>query len=66
LESIPRPGHKFVSIRGTVPSLVNPPKGCRFCDRCDYTLDKCLNVEPQLVEVEKDHFVACHLHYGGS
>ncbi|HUW48710.1 MAG TPA: ABC transporter ATP-binding protein, partial [Patescibacteria group bacterium] len=31
LESIPRPGQKFVSIRGTVPSLVDPPKGCRFC-----------------------------------
>lgn len=66
LESIPRPGRKFVSIRGIVPSLVDPPKGCRFYDRCDYTQEKCLHVEPQLVEVEKDHFVACHLHYGGS
>lgn len=65
LESIPRPGRKFVSIRGIVPSLVNPPKGCRFNDRCDYALEKCVHEEPQLVEVEKDHFVACHLHYGG-
>ena len=66
LESIPRPGKKFVSIRGTVPSLVNPPKGCRFYDRCDYAMDRCVHEEPQLVEVQKDHFVACHLHYGGN
>jgi peptide/nickel transport system ATP-binding protein len=65
LESIPRPGQKFVSIRGTVPSLIEPPRGCRFADRCDYAMEKCLHDEPQLVEVEKDHFVACHLQYGG-
>jgi peptide/nickel transport system ATP-binding protein len=64
LESIPRPGQKFISIRGTVPSLVNPPKGCRFNDRCDYAQDKCIHEEPQLIEIEKDHFVACHLFYG--
>ena len=66
LESIPRRGKKFVSIRGIVPSLVDPPKGCRFSDRCDYTQEKCLHVEPQLVEAEKGHYVACHLQYGGS
>ena len=64
LESIPRPGKRFVSIRGTVPSLVSPPKGCRFYDRCDFAQDKCIHLEPQLTEVEKDHFVACHLFYG--
>jgi peptide/nickel transport system ATP-binding protein len=64
LESIPRPGQKFISIRGTVPSLVSPPKGCRFHDRCDYAQDKCIHEEPQLIEIEKDHFVACHLFYG--
>lgn len=66
LESIPRPGQKFVSIRGIVPSLVNPPKGCRFSDRCDFALEKCVHEEPQLIEVEKNHFVSCHLHYGGN
>ena len=64
LESIPRPGRKFVSIRGTVPSLVNPPKGCRFYDRCDYAMDKCIHKEPELIEIEKDHFVSCHLYFG--
>jgi hypothetical protein len=28
-------------------------------------LDRCINVKPPLVEVDKDHFVACHLYYGG-
>lgn len=64
LESIPRPGHKFVSIRGIVPSLVNPPRGCRFYDRCDFAMDKCVHQEPELIKIEEDHFVACHLHYG--
>lgn len=65
LASIPRPGQKFISIPGIVPSLVNPPRGCRFNDRCSYALDRCVNVKPDLVEVEKDHLVACHLYYGG-
>jgi peptide/nickel transport system ATP-binding protein len=65
LESIPRPGQEFKSIPGTVPSLINPPKGCRFHDRCSFTMDICRNVKPKFIEVKKDHYVACHL-YGGS
>lgn len=65
LESIPRPGEKFVSISGTVPSLVNPPRGCRFHDRCKYELEMCRNVKPKLVETEKGHMVACHLYAEG-
>jgi peptide/nickel transport system ATP-binding protein len=60
LESIPRPGKKFVSIPGTVPSLVSPPKGCRFHDRCKFAVQKCPLMKPELIEVEKGHFVACH------
>lgn len=66
LESIPRPGHEFKSIEGTVPSLINPPKGCRFNDRCSNAVEKCLREKPRLVEVEKEHFVQCHLYPGGS
>lgn len=65
LESIPRPGQKFVSIPGTVPSLVNPPIGCRFYDRCRYALETCPKVKPELVETEKGHMVACHLYREG-
>jgi peptide/nickel transport system ATP-binding protein len=65
LESIPRPGRKFVTIPGTVPSLISPPKGCRFHDRCKFAVEKCPLMKPELVEVEKGHFVACHLYKEG-
>lgn len=65
LESIPRPGKEFKSIPGIVPSLINPPKGCRFHDRCSYAMDICRKVKPVFQEAAKEHFVACHL-YGGS
>ncbi|RLI41789.1 ABC transporter ATP-binding protein [Candidatus Bathyarchaeota archaeon] len=64
LESIPRPGQEFKSIPGTVPNLINPPKGCRFHERCQYEMEICRKVKPEFIEVKKDHFVACHL-YGG-
>jgi len=67
LESIPRPGSPLKSIPGTVPNLINPPPGCRFHTRCCYAMPICSNVKPKLVEVEKDHRVACHLFpQGGS
>lgn len=61
LASIPRPGSAFRSIPGMVPGLINPPTGCRFHDRCSYAMDTCVKNKPRLVEVEKDHLVACHL-----
>lgn len=64
LESIPRPGKEFKSIPGTVPTLINPPPGCRFHTRCNYAMSVCEVEKPCFLEVEKDHFVACHL-YGG-
>lgn len=61
LASIPRPGSPFRSIPGIVPSLINPPVGCRFHDRCAYAMEVCRKMKPKLIEVEKDHFVACFL-----
>lgn len=62
LESIPRPGKPFKSIEGTVPSLVNPPKGCRFNDRCPYAMEICRKEKPKMVEPKKEHFVQCFLY----
>ncbi len=47
-------------LEGEVPSPINPPPGCRFAARCKYATDLCRQQQPQLVELEPDHFVACH------
>lgn len=52
---------KRIILKGEVPSLINPPSGCRFQPRCRYAKPICSKEEPKLVEVEEDHFVACHL-----
>ena len=49
-------------LEGEVPSPINPPDGCRFCSRCKKVMDICTKVQPELAEVRKDHFVACHLY----
>jgi peptide/nickel transport system ATP-binding protein len=62
LGSIPRPGVPFKSIEGTVPSLIKPPEGCRFHNRCRYAMDVCTKLKPKMVEVEKEHSVQCFLY----
>ena len=50
---------KLEMIPGTVPSLTNPPPGCRFWPRCKYATEECKEVEPPLIEVEPGHKAAC-------
>lgn len=52
---------KQISLEGDVPSPINPSPGCRFAERCQYTKPECREVTPQLIEVNRGHFVACHL-----
>jgi oligopeptide/dipeptide ABC transporter ATP-binding protein len=47
-------------IRGTVPSPLDWPKGCRFEPRCDYAFDKCVEEHPPLFEVDRQQS-ACWL-----
>jgi len=65
LSAIPVPNpkreRKRIELTGEIPSAIDIPTGCRFHPRCSYRTDKCSEKEPQLIEVEKDHFVACHL-----
>jgi len=48
-------------IPGQPPNLINPPKGCRFNPRCSYAMDICREQEPELKEIDKDHYAACWL-----
>ena len=66
MESIPRPGKEYKTIRGTVPNLMDPPSGCRFHPRCSNAMEICSKVKPRFIEVKTDHFVACHLFKGRS
>ena len=54
--------HDFQGIPGLPPSLLNPPKGCAFSNRCPYVMEHCREAMSKLVEVQPNHFVACHLH----
>ncbi len=53
---------KKIRILGELPDPRNPPQGCRFHPRCPYVKDICRNKEPELIEVEKNHWVACHIY----
>lgn len=60
---IPNPEVKRerVILEGDVPSPVNPPQGCRFHTRCQYTMPVCREREPEFSDMGGGHFVACHL-----
>jgi oligopeptide/dipeptide ABC transporter ATP-binding protein len=47
-------------IPGSVPSLLNPPPGCRYVERCDWASERCRLSRPPLNKVAADHLVACY------
>jgi oligopeptide/dipeptide ABC transporter ATP-binding protein len=62
IRSVPRLGvRRLESIPGTIPSLGEYPKGCRFWPRCPEAFDKCFELPPPLFEskAETGHEVAC-------
>ena len=65
LSAIPIPNPdielKPTLLEGEVPSLINPPNGCRFHPRCKKCQPNCSKCESELKEISKEHFVACHL-----
>ena len=67
LSAIPEPDPDYsqskerIHLDGEIPSPINPSPGCRFVTRCSYAKEECYSVTPVIKEVEKEHFVACHL-----
>lgn len=51
-----------IILEGELPSPMNPPSGCVFRTRCPYAMEACASIKPEWQEIEKDHFVACHLY----
>jgi len=64
LSAVPVPDPKSrrtkLTIKGEIPSPIDPPPGCRFCTRCPAVEEICRKEEPELINVGKEHYVACH------
>jgi peptide/nickel transport system ATP-binding protein len=63
LGALPEVGVRYETSRlqgipGSPPSLLDPPKGCRFRDRCPLAFEKCVE-QPPFLEVAPGHAVAC-------
>ena len=48
-----------ILLKGEISSPIEPKPGCRFANRCPHALDACRDADPQLVELEPGHSVAC-------
>jgi peptide/nickel transport system ATP-binding protein len=53
---------RLEAITGTVPSLLDPPPGCRFAPRCKFAISACTTAVPDLRPIDGDHKVACILY----
>ncbi len=49
-----------IPLEGEIPNPANPPSGCYFHTRCRYCTEKCKETAPEYVELEPEHYVACH------
>lgn len=57
----PEVKHKRIILEGEMPNPMDPPSGCRFHTRCQYSERICEIEEPIMAEVGNQHQAACHL-----
>ena len=61
--SIPRlntpANERLDAIPGAVPHPLKLPKGCKFAPRCKYCTARCMNEEPEMVQVSETQSVRC-------
>ncbi|MFW9933510.1 MAG: ABC transporter ATP-binding protein [Candidatus Thorarchaeota archaeon] len=53
---------KLHGISGAPPNPREIPQGCAFHPRCPYVSDVCCSTKPKSVEIDKSHFVSCHMY----
>lgn len=58
--SIHGPVKRLEPIKGSLPSLLRPPSGCRFEPRCPLSKEICKKEEPPPVKLAAEHFSYCH------
>ena len=64
LKTVPdnaNPDTPLLSIRGNVPSLMEPQNSCMFAPRCDHAMDRCRHEKPHMYDLQEGHRVACFL-----
>lgn len=52
-------GQPLPTISGSVPPLSQIPEGCHFCTRCSDADERCVKMQPPLVEKIQGHYVKC-------
>lgn len=65
LQTVPdksSPDQPLFSIKGNVPSLLDPQTSCRFAPRCESVMGRCRHELPPLFKLNGDHQAACFLH----
>lgn len=60
LDCLPNPGRSIQNIPGRIPTLIRPPKGCRFHDRCDRAKAICSRDKASWKEGPPEHWIRCH------
>ena len=53
----------LISIQGTPPDLIAPPKGCPFASRCEYCMEICKEQLPAVTKISDTHEASCWLHH---
>jgi oligopeptide/dipeptide ABC transporter ATP-binding protein len=65
LQAVPIPDPHYKTrpfpMEGDVPNPIDPPTGCAFHPRCQYSFGRCRVERPVLVEAAPQHYLACWL-----
>ena len=55
---------RFETVKGEIPSPIDPPSGCHFHPRCPHATARCSEEQPTLREIAPQRWAACHLNDG--